>query len=215
MALTWNAESNCHYQSHKGLWINFGKLRLPRIIWKICWWMCVCNASHSSGSFLYIILSLGNINSVSHFHFIDKETKSRWQIIWTGLWDSGPSFRVSGSWLFLLQWTCFQNHRTRILFESIFLVISKTQRNPQLPTTYLRVGFECSLSSLPPCLMSHLNNGQSKQRWYSNPNSLLFWKKFLGEHLPSTGMQLYMENIPKRFHSTAIFWASTLELALY
>lgn len=35
--------------------------------------------------------------------------------------------------------------------------------------------------------------------------TMLIWNKFLGENLPSTGMQSYVENVPKNFDSAAIF----------
>lgn len=130
--LIWDAGSIYYYQGHQGLWINFRKLKITRIIWKICLWMHIYNASHLSAPppllryykcmllfFLYISIFLNNITRVSHSHFIDEDIKSKWHIIWTRFWVWGPSFLDSSSLFILLQWTRFQNHRTWFLLESI------------------------------------------------------------------------------------------------
>ena len=87
--LTWYLRANCHYQSCQGPLIDFKKLRITRIMWEIDG--CALVMCH-----IWVILFCTSVpllvKEIYLSNFIDKDTKSRQQITWTGLWDSGHSF---------------------------------------------------------------------------------------------------------------------------
>lgn len=84
------------------------------------WWTCTCNygCAHLSGCFFCICVSLSNINRVHLSNFTDEDTKCWWQMIWTGLWDSGPSFLDSNPLLSPLHRTKPQNENSIWIYVS-------------------------------------------------------------------------------------------------